>query len=302
MPIYLAKLFQWNCHVFKPELRSHVPYHFHWYNWVLSNVASSIEHGMLHVLLQLTELDSFSKCVHTWHLAAEWEVIRAGQSLCHCTSSIGFHINCLQSPHLISLLSALVEIKAIYPPWRTWPITKCLLLLEHWTKSSVKHATTSECWIATLKVSRPDMTVPFHQVANPSRYAHRLKLATYEGMRNMYYEYACRRADELEKMQDCLIHRGMVSENSDSGRWCWHGVLNPCMQTALLRAFTYFKKLLKPILLSFCLCSCVSFFITCIHTSMSHIHDIYMHAMQTSRLNHDTCTKWPINFSWHWEQ
>jgi len=48
------------------------------------------------------------------------------------------------------------------------------------------------------------------------RYAHRLKLATHEGMRNMYYEYACRRADELEKMQDALIHRGIISESSDS--------------------------------------------------------------------------------------
>ena len=47
------------------------------------------------------------------------------------------------------------------------------------------------------------------------RYTHRLKLATYEGMRNMYYEYACRRADELEKMQDALIHRGLISD-SDS--------------------------------------------------------------------------------------
>ena len=47
------------------------------------------------------------------------------------------------------------------------------------------------------------------------RYTHRLKLATFEGMRNMYYEYACRRADELEAMQDCLIHRGMIS-GSDS--------------------------------------------------------------------------------------
>ena len=45
------------------------------------------------------------------------------------------------------------------------------------------------------------------------RYTHRLKLATYEGMRNMYYEYACRRADELEKMQDSLIQKGMISES-----------------------------------------------------------------------------------------
>ena len=47
------------------------------------------------------------------------------------------------------------------------------------------------------------------------RYTHRLKLATFEGMRNMYYEYACRRADELEQMQDSLIHRGLISD-SDS--------------------------------------------------------------------------------------
>lgn len=49
------------------------------------------------------------------------------------------------------------------------------------------------------------------------RYTHRLKLATYEGMRNMYYEYACRRADELEKMQDVLIHRGLLTDNESDG-------------------------------------------------------------------------------------
>ena len=48
------------------------------------------------------------------------------------------------------------------------------------------------------------------------RYSHRLKLATLEGMRNMYYEYACRRADELEKMQDTLIQHGLVSDDNQS--------------------------------------------------------------------------------------
>jgi hypothetical protein len=48
------------------------------------------------------------------------------------------------------------------------------------------------------------------------RYSHRLKLATLEGMRNMYYEYACRRADELEKMQDTLIQHGLVSDDNPS--------------------------------------------------------------------------------------
>ena len=47
------------------------------------------------------------------------------------------------------------------------------------------------------------------------RYTHRLKLATFEGMRNMYYEYACRRADELEQMQEFLIQKGLISD-SDS--------------------------------------------------------------------------------------
>lgn len=45
------------------------------------------------------------------------------------------------------------------------------------------------------------------------RYTHRLKLATFEGMRNMYYEYACRRADELEQMQSVLIEKGLISDS-----------------------------------------------------------------------------------------
>ena len=48
------------------------------------------------------------------------------------------------------------------------------------------------------------------------RYSHRLKLATYEGMRNMYYEHACRCADQLEQLQDVLIDRGLMLESDDS--------------------------------------------------------------------------------------
>ena len=48
------------------------------------------------------------------------------------------------------------------------------------------------------------------------RYTHRLKLATLEGMRNMYYEYACLRADDLEQMQDVLIRQGYISDGQDS--------------------------------------------------------------------------------------
>ena len=74
------------------------------------------------------------------------------------------------------------------------------------------------------------------------RYTHRLKLATFEGMRNMYYEYACRRADELEKMQDCLIQRGMISDSeseSDADMEYW---FQYSLKTALFGAFTYNEK------------------------------------------------------------
>ena len=60
-------------------------------------------------------------------------------------------------------------------------------------------------------------------------------------MRNMYYEYACRRADELEKMQDCLIQRGMISDSdsesddADMEYWEHH-------ETALFRAITHNEK------------------------------------------------------------
>ena len=55
----------------------------------------------------------------------------------------------------------------------------------------------------------------FQQQRRTFRYTYRVQLATLEGMRNMYYEYACRRADELEKMQDTLIEMGLISD-SDS--------------------------------------------------------------------------------------
>ena len=48
------------------------------------------------------------------------------------------------------------------------------------------------------------------------RYTCRLQLATLEGMRNMYYEYACHRADELEVLQEELIGAGLISETSDT--------------------------------------------------------------------------------------
>jgi len=48
------------------------------------------------------------------------------------------------------------------------------------------------------------------------RYTCRLQLATLEGMRNMFYEYACNRADELESLQEDLIAAGLISDSSDT--------------------------------------------------------------------------------------
>lgn len=55
------------------------------------------------------------------------------------------------------------------------------------------------------------------------RYSLRLKLATLEGVRNMYYEYASRKADVLEHLQILLMAQGMGESEAqdiilDSGR------------------------------------------------------------------------------------
>ena len=50
------------------------------------------------------------------------------------------------------------------------------------------------------------------------RYGWRLQLATYEGVRNMFYEYAAQRCDEMEGLQEQLrAQTGMEYEDfSDS--------------------------------------------------------------------------------------
>ena len=51
------------------------------------------------------------------------------------------------------------------------------------------------------------------------RYSLRLQLATLEGMRNMFYEYAYRRADELEALQDSLVAAGVMSDTEEDLDW-----------------------------------------------------------------------------------
>ena len=47
------------------------------------------------------------------------------------------------------------------------------------------------------------------------RYSLRLRLATLEGVRNMFYEYAYRRADELEALQDQLVELGVIQDSDE---------------------------------------------------------------------------------------
>ncbi len=54
-----------------------------------------------------------------------------------------------------------------------------------------------------------------------ARYTFRLQLATMEGLRNMFYEYASRLADELEEIQYELISVGLVEEGSESEEEIW---------------------------------------------------------------------------------
>lgn len=44
------------------------------------------------------------------------------------------------------------------------------------------------------------------------RYFLRLKLITLEGVRDMMYEYACRRADQLDAMHEELLMKGIIEE------------------------------------------------------------------------------------------
>ena len=50
------------------------------------------------------------------------------------------------------------------------------------------------------------------------RYILRLKLCTLEGVRNMFYEYAYAKADELEKMQLGLYSKFGIAWNDDLAR------------------------------------------------------------------------------------
>ena len=41
------------------------------------------------------------------------------------------------------------------------------------------------------------------------RYTLRLRLCTVEGLRNMYYEYACQSADEIEELEESMRQHGV---------------------------------------------------------------------------------------------
>ena len=61
----------------------------------------------------------------------------------------------------------------------------------------------------------------YSQNMRSARYTFRLQLATMEGMRNMFYEYASRLADELEELQDQLISAGLVGDDPESDEEMW---------------------------------------------------------------------------------
>ena len=51
------------------------------------------------------------------------------------------------------------------------------------------------------------------------RYTLRLQLATIEGMRNMFYEYLARKAEELDAIQDQLVEAGAMSDTEEDVDW-----------------------------------------------------------------------------------
>ena len=63
------------------------------------------------------------------------------------------------------------------------------------------------------------MNVRYNQATHDEqrswRYTLRLQLATLEGVRNMFFEYAHRYADELEALQDTLVSAGVLSNTEE---------------------------------------------------------------------------------------
>ena len=53
------------------------------------------------------------------------------------------------------------------------------------------------------------------------RCAIRLRLATIEGARNMFYEYASRKCEEIEELQDRLLECSDVDTDSESDMEYW---------------------------------------------------------------------------------
>lgn len=51
------------------------------------------------------------------------------------------------------------------------------------------------------------------------RHSLRLQLASLEGLRNAFYEYAARRADELEVLQEALVEEGILSDTEEDLDW-----------------------------------------------------------------------------------
>ena len=51
------------------------------------------------------------------------------------------------------------------------------------------------------------------------RHTLRIQLATLENMRDAFYEYAARRADELDALQDVLVEAGVLSDTEEDLLW-----------------------------------------------------------------------------------
>lgn len=74
--------------------------------------------------------------------------------------------------------------------------------------------------IRLLNHSIESMQVRYDRAYNANRrsfrYTCRLQLASLEGLRNVFYEYASQRAQQLEDLQTHLIDAGFISDASDA--------------------------------------------------------------------------------------
>ncbi|ELT88147.1 hypothetical protein CAPTEDRAFT_195377 [Capitella teleta] len=130
----------------------------------------------------------------------------------HLTCSVRTTGNVLRSTTIASLPTCLANSISIMDSTNTDELIAQMQELDKKFRKACQQIVLLNIQIEGLQV-RYDRAYKANQ--RTFRYSLRLRLATLEGVRNMFYEYAYRRADELEALQDQLVELGVIPDSDD---------------------------------------------------------------------------------------